>query len=74
MLSASRPNRPTKNGEVSRDLLIVENVKWSDQTLKDLEERKKVFNVMQAGNFTEYPIQGSEFPEVAREPGDDHTR
>jgi hypothetical protein len=60
---------PAKNGKAgaSEDLLVVEDVVWSDCMLKDLAERKKVFNVMQEGNFTEYPVQGNEFPEVVRQ-------
>lgn len=57
---------PPGNEGTSEDLLVVEDIRWTEELLKDLEERKAVFNIMQARNFTEYAIQGNEFPEIAQ--------
>jgi hypothetical protein len=38
--------------------------------LMKLEEQKKICNIAQPGNYTEYAIQGSEFPEIPRRPSE----
>jgi hypothetical protein len=49
---------------LSEDLMMLEDVAWSDELKRKLAERKKAFNIMTEGNFTERPAQGSEFPDV----------
>jgi hypothetical protein len=41
---------------------------WTPDFLMKLEEQKKICNIAQPGNYTEYAIQGNEFPEIPRRP------
>lgn len=58
---------PTKLGEVmgsSEDLILAEQPTWSEDIIKNLEERQTIFDVAREGNFREHAITGSEFPDV----------
>jgi hypothetical protein len=45
-------------------LRMPEDVVWNDELKRKLAKRKKVFNYMSEGNFTEPPAQGNEFPDI----------
>jgi len=49
---------------VSEDLLMLEDVVWSEELKAKLAERKKLYNIMTEGNYTQQPARGNEFPEV----------
>ena len=57
---------PSAGQGASEDLLVIEGIVWTEKLSADLEERKEAFNIMKAGNFTEYPVQGKEFPDASR--------
>lgn len=49
----------------SEDLILVEAPEeWSDEFIKRIEERQRVFDVAREGRYIEYAIQGNEFPDV----------
>jgi hypothetical protein len=53
----------------SEDLIVVYTPEeWTPIFLAELEKQKKVFNIVQPGAYTEYAIQGNEFPEIPRRP------
>lgn len=59
------PSGDRKMGS-SEDLIVVEVPEWTAELLADLEERTNVFSIAQPGNYTEYAVQGNEFPDVPR--------
>jgi hypothetical protein len=61
---AREPASDDPKAGVSEDLAMLEDVVWTDDLKAKLAERKKVFNIMSEGNFTERPAEGSEFPDV----------
>jgi len=58
---------PNRGRGSSEDLIVAYAPEWTPDFLNKLEEQKKVFNIAQPGNYTEYAVQGNEFPEVARQ-------
>jgi hypothetical protein len=64
---ATEPPRGGRKTGSSEDLIVVETPEWTDVLLSDLEERKKIFSIVQPGNYTEYAIQGNEYPQVPEE-------
>lgn len=58
---------PANSGEKigsSEDLILAEPPDWSQEFIKNLEERQRVFDVAREGRYKEYAIRGNEFPEV----------
>lgn len=49
---------------MSEDIILLEDVVWTDQLKARLADLKKLFNIMSEGNFTERAAQGKEFPDV----------
>lgn len=62
-IATESPNTIGKGGR-SEDLIVVEPGHWTPGFLKELEESKKALNIVQDGNFEEYPARGNEYPEV----------
>ena len=62
-IATEPPNKGNSLGS-SEDLILAARWDWTPAFLRELEERKKRFNILQEGNYAEYPVQGSEFPEV----------
>ncbi|MGN8118618.1 hypothetical protein [Labrys sp. 22185] len=62
-IATEPPGGRGKTGS-SEDLIYVEVPEWTPEILADLEERKTAFEIAQPGNYTEYAIQGNEFPDV----------
>ena len=58
---------PSRDRGSSEDLIVAYTPQWTPDFLNQLEEQKKVFNIAQPGNYTEYAVQGNEFPEIARQ-------
>jgi hypothetical protein len=60
---------PMRGRGSSEDLIVVyAPEEWTADFLMNLEEQKKICNIVQPGNYTEYAIQGNEFPEIPRRP------
>jgi hypothetical protein len=60
---------PMQGHGSSEDLIVVYTPEeWTPDFLMKLEEQKKICNIAQPGNYTEYAIQGNEFPEIPRRP------
>ena len=53
---------------ILEDSSSAELAEWTPKFLQDLEERKKGFNIVQEGNYAEYPVEGNEYPEVKQQP------
>jgi hypothetical protein len=51
---------PAGCGGSSEDLILVEPGEWTDNLLRTLEERKKLYGIMQ--NVEQYSVGGDEFP------------
>lgn len=62
---------PIRKGS-SEDLIVVYVPEWTPDFLSNLEERKRLLNIAQPGNYTEYAIEGDEFPEIPRWSSDRH--
>lgn len=60
---AREPLLPTGVG-LSEDILLLEDVEWTERLRVRLDASKKLFNIMAEGNYTERPAGGSEFPEL----------
>jgi hypothetical protein len=58
---ASEPINQTDRRGSSEDLMWVQPGEWTPSLL---EERKKLFNIVQEGKYKEYAVHGSEFPKV----------
>ena len=69
---ATEPPSGDRTQGSSEDLIVVEVPQWTPELLADLEERAKVFNIAQPGNYTEYAVKGNEFPEMPRKPEKRH--
>ncbi len=65
---ATEPPSGNRNTGSSEDLMVVYLPEWTPELLRDLEERKKVFSIIQEGNYKEYAVKGNEFPELPRKP------
>ncbi len=65
---ATEPPSGDRKLGYSEDLIVVELPQWTPEMLADLEERAKLFNIAQPGNYTEYAVQGNEFPEITKKP------
>ena len=61
---AREPNSDDPKAGVSEDLAMLEDVVWTDELKAKLAERKKAFNMMTEGNFTERPARVANFPNV----------
>jgi hypothetical protein len=61
---ATEPLSKVHRAGSSEDLILVHQQEWTPALLQDLEERKKVFSIAQEGNYKEYAVQGTEFPDV----------
>jgi hypothetical protein len=62
----TEPPNEAKKGGSSEDLIVIRPGEWTPQLLQDLEERKKLFEIIQEGRYKEYTVQGIEFPEGER--------
>jgi len=62
---------PIRKGS-SEDLIVVYAPEWTPDFLSNLEERKRLLNIAQPGNYTEYAIERNEFPEMPRWSSDRH--
>src|SRR5882672_8539395 len=62
-IATEPPSKTGKDGS-SEDLIVAEPGPWSPKFLKELEESKNAFDIMQEGKFKESSMQGSEFPPV----------
>jgi hypothetical protein len=61
---------PSRDGTAgsSEDLIVASITEWTPDSLEQLEERKRLFEIVQPGNYTEYAIEGNEYPEVSISP------
>lgn len=59
------PKHGTDRRGSSEDLVIAKAPKWTEELLRDLRERQKVFDIMKDGRFREYAASGHEWPDVA---------
>jgi hypothetical protein len=60
---------PMRDRGSSEDMIVVyAPEEWTPDFLMKLDEQKKICNIAQPGNYTEYAIQGNEFPEIPRRP------
>ncbi len=64
-IATEPPIRPQIKGS-SEDLMMVEVSEWTTELLADLEERAKVFKIAQPGNYSEYEVEETEFPDVPK--------
>ncbi len=64
---ATEPPDPRSETGASEDLIMMGKPTWTEDLRTRLEERKKVFNVMEPGNFIERPIEGNEYPDAAEQ-------
>lgn len=55
---------PGKGRGASEDLIFVESGQWTPEFEHDLVERMRTLNIAQEGNYKEYAVHGSEFPEI----------
>ena len=61
-IATEPPNKAAAKAGSSEDFIVVQVDEWTPKLLKDLEDRKKRFNIVQEGNYTEYPVQGNSTP------------
>ena len=57
-IATEPPNKAGKAGS-SEDFIVVQVEEWTPKLLQDLEDRKRRFNIVQEGNYTEYAVQGN---------------
>jgi hypothetical protein len=60
---------PSTGRGSSEDLIMVRQMQWTPDLVQELERRKKLYDIVQEGNYTEYAVQNDEFPE-ANEPNE----
>lgn len=63
-IATEPPAKSASSAGSSEDLLLAEPPEWSDETIKILEKRQRIFNVAREGRYKEYAMQGNEFPDV----------
>jgi hypothetical protein len=64
-IATEPPVKSVRSVGSSEDLILAEAPEeWSDEFIRKLEERQKLFDVVREGRFKEYRIQGNEFPDV----------
>ena len=49
---------------VSEDLVVVQDVVWTDELKADVAERRKLYDILVDGRTTEYAAKGQEYPVV----------
>lgn len=67
---ATEPPSGNRRAGSSEDMIVVQSPEWTTDLLRNLEERKKILNIAQPGNYSKYPIRVSEFPENRQQPLD----
>ncbi|MGA2494505.1 MAG: hypothetical protein ABSF67_16425 [Roseiarcus sp.] len=67
-IATEPPSEDSKAGS-SEDLIVVPMPEWSPALSKRLEEKKRLFNIVQPRQYTEYAIQSDEFPESSQQHG-----
>jgi hypothetical protein len=65
---ATEPKGKSHQLGSSEDLIVVEPGEWKEDFLHQLEEAKRTLNILQDGNFSPYPVQENEFPELEPRP------
>jgi hypothetical protein len=65
---ATEPPNKTSDFGSSEDMIVAQTPEWTTELLRNLEEQKSHYNIVQEGNFQEYALEGNEFPEVVRRP------
>ncbi len=60
---ATEPPDPQQKTGSSEDLILMQRPTWSDRLIADLEERKKVLNIMNPANYKTHSVHGNEFPD-----------
>ncbi|WP_439543402.1 hypothetical protein [Hyphomicrobium sp.] len=59
---ATEPPDPRAESGSSEDLILMEKPNWTDELRADLDKKKRLFNIMEPGNFKERSLLGNEFP------------
>ena len=67
---ATEPRRKDGPTGSSEDLIMAEQPEWTADVLENLEEQKKVLNILQPDNYIEYAIHDSEYPEMQERASD----
>ena len=67
---ATEPRSTDATHGSSEDLIVVRQIEWSPALVEELEKRKKMYEIIQDGNYSQYEAQADEFPEV-KQPKED---
>ncbi len=64
---ATEPPNQTHSSGSSEDLIFAPQPTWTTESTKELVETMKTLNIVQSGNYTEYAIEGNEFPDISQQ-------
>ena len=64
-IATEPPAKADTSVGTSEDMILAEPPEeWSDEFIKRIEERQRVFDIAREGQYKEYAIRGNEFPDV----------
>jgi len=56
---------PSGTGSSSEDLIFVDDIEWTDDLVKSVEERKEIYGIMQPERMIKRPVREDEYPAVS---------